>query len=341
MSSYFKYNINNINKQHFSIEQEEIILESTNIVDLKKVNFIKKNIIYDCIFEKKCEILKEKPGAILCIKDNLDLLKFTFSKLKETNNLDYINLLIVDDRPSDKKIRDFCATNSINYISVDNKSHFNFSMLNNIGANIFHENGCRDIILWNSDLWPGNDTSLKNIIDLHVEMNNAITGTRLMYPSKSWNGTEDVPENISNFFKGAEKTYRDTIQFGGCIFSFVNNGYYPNHFARFTNNSYAYKNGYVHFITGAFTIIKSDIFFELGCLNPSLSSQFQDVDFSLRCREKEYNVFYVGEEFMLHDESVSLKEKDKHISYHNDHILYYKLWCENNKINKILFGDKI
>jgi GT2 family glycosyltransferase len=337
IQSYYNYKPFEKTYNFFVVEQEEIIIKDPNINSFFNVEFEKRKVHYKCEYNYS-NIDPEKPGAIICIKDNIKLLQFTFSKIKEHKANDHINILVVDDRPQNQLIEKFCLEQNINYVKVDNNSHFNFAMLNNIGANIFFNNGCQDIILWNSDLWPDNDYCIQNIINIHKNQKNAISGARLIYPTQSWDGRTDNPENITNFFKHI-KEYRNTIQFGGSCFTFINGGYYPMHYARFTNNNYASLNRHVDFITGAFTLINCRIFFELGGLNPSLSSQFQDIDFSLRCRENKYNVFYIGEEYLLHDESVSLKDKDKDKSYISDNVLYHKLWIETKKINKLLMGE--
>jgi len=337
--SFYNYNFKkDLNLDNFIIEQEEIIIKDRESKTLENIPFIKNKVIYKCFLKQNKEIDKNKPGAIICIHKNIKLLKFLLDKLNETDVQKYVNLLIVEDRADNKIIEIECNKRKINYLSVNNDSHFNFSMLNNIGAHVFNQFGCTEIILWNSDLWPSNKEVLPKVLSYHRQEKSVVTGARLMYPEVSWDGSCDIPENISNFFQGL-KDYRGTVQFGGSTFIYINSGVMPSHYGRFSKtNKYCFFNKICDFITGAFTVIDIKYFKELGGLNPSLSSQFQDIDFSLKCRENNYKVCYFGEDFFYHDESVSLKDKTKDKSFISDHILYFKLWLETGKIQKIILG---
>lgn len=337
--SFYNYNFDTkINLDEFLIEQDEIIIKNKENKSLENIEFLKNKINYKCFFRQNKEIDKNKPGAIICIHKNIKLLSFLLDKFKETEVEKYVNILVVEDRADNNAIELECSKRKINYLSVNNNSHFNFSMLNNIGAHIFNIFECKDIILWNSDLWPNSKDVLPKILNFHEKEQSVVTGARLMYPEVSWDGSTGIPENISNFFQGI-KNYRGTVQFGGSTFILTNTGPMPSHYGRFSkNNNYCFINKTCEFITGAFTLIKLKKFKELGGLNPSLSSQFQDIDFSLKCREKDYKISYFGEDFLYHDESVSLTDKAKEKSYINDHILYFKLWVETSKIQKIILG---
>lgn len=333
-SSFYNFNFNFSESKNFDIFQDQLFLES--LTDLEKSRFKKKNIKYECHFTENSVIDSNKPGIIICIKDNLQLLKFTIKKIIEFNILNLCNLIVVDDRPINNLINEYCNKNKINYLKINNEYGFNFSMLNNVAAKLFYERKCKEIILWNSDLWAEDKNTIPLLLQCHRNMGADITGTRLMYPKVSWDGSTEIPENISNFF--SIDTYRETCQFGGASFIQIGDSIHPAHYGRFRNKKYSKMNMPVDFITGAFMIINLDKFVEIGGLNPSLATQCQDVDLCLKIRENDGIIFYVGETFLCHDESVSLKEKQKNFQYISDNVLHTKIW-NRERVLKIITGE--
>jgi GT2 family glycosyltransferase len=332
--SYYNFNFNFSASQNFDIFQDQIFLET--ISDLEKSRFKKKVIKYECHFLENSIIDPNKPGIIICIKDNLELLEFTIKKIIKFKILNLCNLIIVDDRPSNNLIEKYCNKNKINYLKVNNEYGFNFSMLNNIAAKLFYDKKCTDIILWNSDLWAEDKDTIPSLLQYHKNLGSDITGTRLLYPRVSWDGSTEVPENISNFF--SIDTYRETCQFGGSNFIQIDNSLHSTHYGRFKNKKYSEMNRPVDFITGAFMIIDLNKFVQIGGLNPSLATQCQDVDLCLKIREDDGIIFYVGEKFLYHDESVSLKEKQKNFQYISDNVLNTKIW-NKERVLKIITGE--
>lgn len=333
----FDKTINNLN--YFSFIQKEAILD--NVTNNKKAKFEIKNVEYKCSYKQNIAFDIKKPVAIIPIKDNKELLKFTFNNLKTFNIFDHINFLIVDDR-SEENIKEICEDYPVNYLRVDNDKGFNFSTLNNIAAKIVYDLGCTEIILWNSDLWVNDDKTIKTLVELHKNHGSTITGTKLIYPNFSWNN-EEVSHNIKTIFSSKSQTYRGTIQFGGSFFvpNTDFNTYFPLHCFRFSEKDYykANVNKLSEFVTGAFQIIDLKWFIENGGLNPSLSKNFQDVDICLRANEQEKKVMYFGEDlYLFHNESVILSKNKNDHQFISDNFLYSKIW-NIQRILKILIGQ--
>lgn len=337
LSSYYKCSLffkEISNLDNFSFFQNELLLK-----DEKNLNtFEKKEIEYKCKFIQK-NTLGKKPVGIICVKDNIKLLLFTLNNLKNNKVFDYLDFIVVDDR-STENIKELCDKFSVNYLRVDNEKGFNFSMLNNIAAKICYDKGCKTIVLWNSDLWVEAVDTIPTLLSLHQEKKCTISGTKLLYPYKSWDGSEETPENIKQNFSSKSSNYRGTVQFGGSLFIFTpqNKIYSPLHNKRFfdKNNIYVNCNKPDLFVTGAFQIIDLQWYINCGGMNPSLSKNFQDVDLCLRAVEEGNLVYYFGENInLLHDESLTISKEKFDKQFLSDNVLYGKLWNVQRFIEKI------
>ena len=222
--SPFKYRFHDLkldqhNKNIFLCEQP---VAECNIGSLNswidKVNspidLIIKSHKFDCSIEISDSFSPAKPTLIISINNNLDLLKYTISNFKENKVLDLCNVIVVDDR-SEQDIRNCVLENNLNYLRVDTSHGFNFSMLNNIGANVVDSLGGKKIIIWNSDLWVPDDKTLPEILQLHNNDRSKFSGTKLLYPPQEKTLNKgDVTYNIANHFPHIEK-WRNKVQFGG------------------------------------------------------------------------------------------------------------------------------
>lgn len=310
---------------NFSFVQKELLLSDVNNTS----KFEKVSVEYKCKFISNAK-LGSKPVAIICTKNSSELMRFTLNKIKTFGLLNDIDFLVVDDR-STEDIKSICDEFGVSYLRVDNSKGFNFSTLNNIAAKIAYDAGCDTIILWNNDLWPDDESTVKELLKLHKYHNSTISGTKLLYPKVSWNGSSETPENIKQNFASKSQNYRGTIQFGGGLFLFTpqNQIYSPFHNKRFQDkdNPYVNCNKPDVFVTGAFQIINLKWFIENGGLNPSLSKNFQDVDLCLRAVEQKKLVYYFGNNLSLyHDESFTISKDKFNKQFLSDNILYGKIW---------------
>jgi GT2 family glycosyltransferase len=316
----------------FSFLQEEIVLAEGNNIQSNKHNFKNEKIEY--IVETKNIKKYKKYVAIIPIKDNLNLLKYTIEKIKIFNVQNYIDFIIVDDRPSNNLIKEYVILENLSYVKVVNDKGFNFSILNNIAAYIAEKMGAENIVLWNSDLWPDSTETIPKLLEKHEVNNCSVTGTKLLYPQSTItkdgnsffsldNIREHFPNKIDNFF--------NTVQYGGSNFVYNNqlNVYLPIHSHRFKKSNFEFVNidKPELFITGAFQIIKLKDFIEVGGLNPSLSKNFQDVDLCFKLLDKNKKIYYFGNNLQLiHAESISLMKENKYdLQMISDTLLFSKL----------------
>lgn len=94
----------------------------------------------------------------------------------------------------------------------------------------------------------------------------------------------------------------------------------------------------VTFVTGAFQIIDFEWFFNTGCMNPSLSKNFQDVDLCLKAVFDGRKVCYLGKDiYFYHDESLTLHKHGKNDwQMMSDSTLFRRIW-KKEKLQKLIF----
>ncbi len=283
-----------------------------------------------------------KPLALLCIKNNVDLLKFTYSKMKFYYTFDHIDLLVIDDRTTDSSIEDFCKSENLPYVRVENSlDEFNFSVLNNIGAYFAKKAGCETIILWNSDLWPCDKNSIVDILEKHEKHGCTISGTKLIYPKVSHDGSSGESDNIKTHFPKLTGKWRGTIQFGGSQYYLDQNSCMQFvHDGRFKASNFWRSNTDKPelFITGAFQVIQLQWFLENGGLHCSLANQLQDVELCLRALRENKTIYYFGKNMLEHDESlVQFNQKTKQNQQAKiDHMLFTKINTANSFYDTLL-----
>ena len=223
---------------------------------------------------------------------------------------------------------------------ADNSKGFNFSMLNNIAFYACQNKRIKNVIMWNSDLWPDDCLVLDKLVNLHNTNKCTISGTKLLYPETRINEF-DTSENIKHYFPHKFFSFKGKVQFGNGDYVFSNDQLHPLHIKRFSdrNSNSVNYNGPSRFITGAFQIIDLEWILSTGGLNPSLPQNYQDSELCLRAIEEGKKVFYFGENLHLfHAESVTLLEEKKRQKFSKDVILFNKLWDLNRKF-KLLFGE--
>ncbi|SVD96420.1 uncharacterized protein METZ01_LOCUS449274, partial [marine metagenome] len=157
----------------FVINQEELFL-TNDFVSTKNIN-------YFCSLKKRKSKVRRQYLAMLPVRNNSELLKFTLSNLFSNNFFKYSDLLLIDDR-SEEDIYAIVKEYDVTYLKISNDKGFNFSMLNNIGALIAKEMGYEWIMLWNSDLWIYKEKFLEEFINKHQSEKAVITGSKLLYP---------------------------------------------------------------------------------------------------------------------------------------------------------------
>ncbi|MHA2217302.1 MAG: glycosyltransferase family 2 protein [Candidatus Hodarchaeales archaeon] len=346
MKLFFKCNLFEdetfVANDKFIITQNELIMSS--VVNKTDVSFKKKLVEYQCDWFKQDD-WSTRPTILIPIKDNLDLLTYTISNLKEHKIDTHCNIIVIDDRSSEN-IKDTVINNGLSYLRVDNEKGFNFSMLNNIPAKICYDLGIETIILWNSDLWCVKEEWFLELLKRHNEDNSVLSGTKLVYPPEEMSLREEKDtKNIKdNFMYMSDGKWRETIQFGGAAWIHTRGPilYSPIHAKRFGDitNPFSNFNKPITFMTGALHIWDLKTFLDVGGLNPSLSKNFQDVDICLKLIENNKAPMYYGKDlFFYHDESATMNNLSNEVKNDaqmiSDHYLFGKIW--NKKIASLIF----
>jgi GT2 family glycosyltransferase len=278
-----------------------------------------------------------KPTVIIPSRNMIDLIDHTLNNLYVNSIQEVCNIILVDDRSTDDYKSLLDKFSFLNYIRVDNEKGFNYSNLCNIAAYLVSKKGGTEIILWNNDLWVEKREYLETIIRKHREDKSTISGTKLLYPLKSFNGDTSDSETIKHHFPNMKDgKWRGKVQF--CGSGWIQTGgpiiLSPIHKKRFedSNEHFVNEDRAETFVTGAFQLIELGWFIQTGGLNPSLSKLFQDVDLCLKAKKDNFKVSYYGKNiFFWHDESLSyatIKEKKNDKQSLNDHVLFGKIWNE-------------
>jgi len=332
----------------FKIAQKELVARKP--APGNKHSFQVLDVVYGCSVEMQDNWNNSLPVIVVPIRDNPKLLKTTLGNFKENDVPKVCNIIVVDDR-SAEDLKSIVMEYGFSYLRVDNDKGFNFSMLNNIAANIAYSRGAQTIIFWNSDLWCAKKGFLEELLERHHKSNSKLSGTKLVYPPKEISlslTADDDNENIRTYFplmSGGK--WRNTVQFGGDCWhpSQASSAVIlrPEHYLRFTDISDTRVNcdRGASFITGALQVWNLKHFVELGGLNPSLSKNYQDVDICLRSLASGTPPMYFGKDiYFYHDESFNMNnnqnEKKNDNQMLSDHILFGKIW--NEKINALVYG---
>lgn len=323
---------------------------------------------YHCDFVKSDNFNSEKPTILLCIKDNLKLLTYTLDNLREHGVDDEANVMIIEDgngkHPKldldnnplieQTDIQRLTLERKYSYLSMTYGNGFNFSMLNNVGAAVADGLGCKEVVLWNSDLWAPDSKVFPAFLEAHRENKAEISGAKLLYPDFDWGGNEGI-QATDFYFKAAtaKQLHRGTCQHGGIMFTLVpilkRTQYMPQHEGRFADKDDPLVNcdKGTYAVTGAFQIIDLAWFKSVGGLNPCLDRGFQDIDLCLRSKR----VMYLGKDkFLYHNESVSLfngveeEKEDEALQVHQEALfkcgsIYTKIWNMMRFSERVIFRD--
>ena len=268
-----------------------------------------------------------KPGCIIiCSKDNSHILKYCLEQIKKYGIDKEHDVLLVDDRSQTMDILKLSDEYETSYLRVENNNDiFNYSLLNNIAAMYCLNKNKELLIFYNNDLWPENEKTLPNIIDLHKKNKASITGCRLVYPTKEHYEELGNPQHLLE--KYFDQLY-STIQHGGIFFDSPAHSNYPapSHLWRFypKDTSMACDNNRCFAVTGAIQVINTKDFFDIQGFNIGMGGAFQDIALCIEAFKQNKIVYYVGSEHMYHAESLTnVTEK---ITLTPDYASDYLLW---------------
>lgn len=311
----------------YDLVQKRLVFQNTKVEGDKSITQVSKNED-KFSFELRSNFFdsKNKSLIIVCLRDNASLLDFVLSKTIVSSKNNDCDILVVDDRSKDDSVFQVSQKYGASCLRCENSSNiFSYSTLNNIAvkiADVFNKETC---IFWNCDMWPSDEETLGRLMSKHFKSGATLSGTRLVYPP-----VEDFQKlfpNVNHYF-GEYSRIAGRIQHGGMIY-----GKLPSPFAdhqwRFyqKNHGLACVDTFVPSVTGAFWIISTKDFIEIGGLNPSLVSLCQDNDFCLKLLQAGKTVFYIGSEFLYHAESIFQQQhKVSHEVQNGDGNLYNQIW---------------
>lgn len=276
------------------------------------------NISFEFQLKRNC-FTNHKSIIVICSKDNGKILEYTLEKLKQTKDLYNHDILLVDDRSESHDIFDLSLKFNTSYLRIDNDANvFNYSVINNIAAAYAKYYAKEIIIFYNNDLWPSENSTLSNILDKHYRYNSTLTGCKLLYPSKAEYENLGKPPHILE--KHLDQLY-DTIQHGGIHFGIKMSSFIdkkrtflsanivlaPYHTWRFysRNEVMASVDQRCYAVTGALHIVNTNKFIDIGGLNCTMSTSFQDIDLCVRLFKNKEPIYYLGSEHMYHAESLT------------------------------------
>ena len=323
--SLFKKDISNLGD--FSFSQSRIIFN--DFLPNNKIKFDQIENIYKVRFTKAPTFADEKIPLILPIKEMHGLLNYTLNNLIENGATEHVNIIVLDDRSS-LSLQTVCQKwNDISYVRCDYDSGFNYAMLANIGAFISFTLGFKEIIFWNSDMYLPDKKTLPKLITKHRKNKPVISGTKLVYPFKSWNGNNLTD---SKNMKDLNLDLRGKVQYGSSGVQFINGSIDFFHFKRGAeiNNLYVNTDKGVHTVTGAYSMMDLNWLIKIGGFNPSLAKVYNDIDICLRACLSKNPVHYYGKDtFLYHEESSNLNNSGEpkfDEQFNSDRLLFGKIW---------------
>lgn len=294
----------------------------------KKASELNVSVINNVVsFSLIRDKFSSKPGClIICSKDNSHILEYCLKQIKKYDIDKDHDVLLVDDRSETMDILKLSDKYETSYLRIENNNGvFNYSILNNIASMYCSNKNKELLIFYNNDLWPENEKTLPNIIDYHKKNKAAITGCRLIYPTKQHYEQLGNPRHLLE--KYFDEIY-NTIQHGGIFFDSPAHSNYPmpSHLWRFypKDTSMACNNTKCFAVTGAIHVVNAKDFFDLKGFNIGMGGAFQDIALCIEACKQNKIVYYVGSEYMYHAESLTnVIEK---ITLTPDHISDNLLW---------------
>lgn len=326
------------NQEHYI----DIVKPLFSKVDSQNLGYTIDNIKFTFNLKRQ-KFSDHESVIIICSKNNGHILDHALTKLDSTKDLYQHDILLIDDRSDSDEILQISEKFNTSYLRVDNSSNsFNYSVINNIGAAYAKYHNKDLIIFYNNDLWPANEESLSNIIAKHKIYKSDLTGAKLIYPLKSDYEQLGKPPHVLDQY--LEKLY-NTIQHGGIHFGVKQSSFTdkrrtylshdivlaPYHSWRFYENNeiMASYDTRCFAVTGALHIIDTNKFIDIGGLNCTMSTSFQDIDLCVRMLQKKHSIHYIGSESMYHAES---------ITHHNEKVTQTKDFISDNIMWDYTYG---
>jgi O-antigen biosynthesis protein len=230
-------------------------------------------------------------GVVIPTRDQADVLEQCLQGLFE--HTDYSNLVVtvVDNGSRDKKTYQlfdrYMGAHPEKFRVLPMDMDFNFSKLNNEAVRTLDTD---HILLLNNDIEipPEQGSWLRELVGFSERASVGAVGPMLLYPD-------------------------GTIQHAGIILGIGgvaghSHKYIPSHVSGYGDRLVGPSN--YSAITGACLLIKRSIYLEVGGLDEELAVSFNDVDFCIRVRDRNYYQVIVPQYKLIHHESKSRGPED-------------------------------
>ncbi len=239
------------------------------------------------------------------------------SVLNGTDGLDY-EIIVVDNSDKSDEFY-FSDRDNIKVISgVENKG---FGNACNIGAS---KAKGEYLLFLNSDTIVENEAIYKSLIYLKSNKDIGILGIKTFLEDGTFdNGCKrgfPTPMTALYYFLGFDKKHPENRKYGAYHQTFIDNN----------------KTSEVDAVSGAFMIIKKQLYDELGGFDEAFFMYGEDLDICYRAKEKGYKVVYFADAFITHLKGQSgLHKKSKNVIYHfhkSMQIFYDKHYKKNYNV---------
>ena len=192
--------------------------------------------------------------------------------------------IILIDNESQNRFSDE-INKSGNIHIIKNEKNVGFARANNQGIKYSIKNGFDYVLLLN------NDTVIKNnLLELLIKQSNTLNQKIIQPLILNYDGTKiwNAGGIINNFF-GTFKTYKK-----------------GENFKNFQRNM-----DFTDWFTGCCVLIKSEVFKGIGYFDERFFAYYEDVDFSIRLKNKGYLIAMMTDSYLQHYESASSKSINK------------------------------
>jgi GT2 family glycosyltransferase len=225
-------------------------------------------------------------SIIIPTRDRVDILKNCIDSIFEKSTYGNIEIIIVDNDSVECDTHHYFSSLKIKGIKVIKDNYdFNFSRLNNIGAN---EAQGEYLCLMNNDIEVITSDWLEEMISFACQPGVGCVGARLWYPD-------------------------GRLQHGGVILGIGGvaghlHKYLPKDDIGYLGRAVIHQS--VSAVTAACLVVSKKIYGEVGGLDEELAVAFNDVDFCLKVMKKQYRNIYTPYAEMIHHESISRGAED-------------------------------
>ena len=199
------------------------------------------------------------------------------------NSYKNFKIILIDNESQNRFSDEINKSGNIHIIK--NEKNVGFARANNQGIKYSIKNGFDYVLLLN------NDTVIKNnLLELLIKQSNTLNQKIIQPLILNYDGTKiwNAGGIINNFF-GTFKTYKK-----------------GENFKNFQSNM-----DFTDWFTGCCVLIKSEVFKGIGYFDERFFAYYEDVDFSIRLKNKGYLIAMMTDSYLQHYESASSKSINK------------------------------